>query len=97
MNCCNHNHDKDNKHEHSHRGHMTHMWMMLLCCGAPVLILLFLPAISSFIPGASNVIGKVIPFLCPVMMLMMLPMMLRNSNANKEKDNNNHCETTKNI
>jgi hypothetical protein len=69
--------------------------MMLLCCGAPVLLLLLLPAIGSFIPGASTVVGKIIPFLCPLMMLLMLPMMLKKNKGDGNGNIHNHCETNK--
>lgn len=83
MRCCNGNHQhKEDRHE-GHRGHLSHIWMMLLCCGAPVLILLLLPAIRAVIPGAGNVVNKIIPFLCPLMMFMMLPMMFRRNKADE--------------
>lgn len=89
MDCCNNGHDRDKKPEQKkggkHRGHMPHMLMMALCCGAPLILLLLLPAIGSVIPGAGAVIGKIVPFLCPLMMLLMLPMMF---GRNKEDGTN---------
>jgi hypothetical protein len=93
MNCCNSRQDGGDGRERNHRRGMSHMRMMLLCCGAPFLILLLLPAIGSFIPGAGAVIGRILPFLCPLMMLLMLPMMLRGSKRDKNSDNRNYLES----
>jgi hypothetical protein len=51
--------------------------MMALCCGLPLLLLLLLPSIGSLIPGSAPLISSIIPFLCPLMMVMMVPMMLK--------------------
>lgn len=53
----------------SHKGHMLHM---ILCCGLPLLILLVLPLF-----GYSGILQRIVPFICPVMMLLMIPMMMR--------------------
>lgn len=87
MKCCNHNHDNSGE-RNNHKGHMSHIWMMLLCCGAPMLLLLLLPAIGSFVPRAGYLIGRLIPFLCPLMMIMMLPMMFGRNKCSKEQQNN---------
>lgn len=75
MNCCNDKHD--GKHNHG-KGHMSHLWMMLLCCGVPILIFLMLPLIASILPGAGS-LSKMVPYLCPLLMLIMMPMMLKKS------------------
>ncbi len=54
----------------SHKGHMLHM---ILCCGLPLLILLVLPLF-----GYKGILQTIAPFICPVMMLVMMPMMMRN-------------------
>ena len=44
MNCCHENNDNNNGNEKGkHKGHLSHMLMMALCCGAPILILLIVP------------------------------------------------------
>ena len=91
MNCFNdnkHNNSKSNKSSHNH---MSHMWMMVLCCGAPVLLIILLPVLSGSYPGFKSFLTGVIPFLCPLMMLFMIPMMLKNNKGNDEKQD--HCET----
>lgn len=94
MDCCNNKQEGNNKqeqnHKGKHRGHMSHMVMMALCCGAPLILLLLLPAIGSVIPGAGAVIGKIVPFLCPLMMLLMLPMMFGKNKGNGNSQNSSH-------
>lgn len=83
MNCC----QKDNQgpednqiseeNHGKHKGHMSHMLMMLLCCGGPLVLLMLLPLIGSVIPGSAVVMAKIIPFICPIMMVLMIPMMFK--------------------
>lgn len=88
MNCCKQDHNENTeKNEHkehdSHQGrHRSHMWMMLLCCGLPLLAIASLPIIDRFIPGSSDLIRWAIPFICP---LMMLPMMLGGLHDKREE------------
>jgi len=88
LNCCN-NKDNENKLANSqddiqpkkskHRGHMSHMKMMAICCGAPVLLLLLLPLF-----GYKGFLLGILPFICPIMMVAMMPMMM---GMGKSKDN----------
>jgi len=55
--------------KHNHKGHMLHM---LLCCGVPILLILLLPAL-----GYKGFLLNIVPFICPIMMLVMMPMMMR--------------------
>ena len=93
MNCHGNNNknsdnEKGNGHK-GHKGHMSHMLMMALCCGAPVIILLLLPLIGQIGgSGVSKALLVIAPFLCPVMMLFMMPMMLK---GNKSKGSNGNC------
>lgn len=92
MNSCHGNNSDDNNKGNNHKGHLSHMWMMVLCCGAPVLLLLLLITIfGRSTSGLSGFFIRILPFLCPVMMLLMLPMMLKKDKGNKSNDN--HCET----
>jgi hypothetical protein len=45
---------------------------------------MLLPLLGNIFPGASGYISKIIPFLCPVMMIAMIPMMFR-KDGNTEK------------
>ena len=85
MDCCKDKKGKSDvpgKDDHKHKGHLSHILMMVLCCGFPLGLFLLLPFIGSIIPGSKGVIGSVIPFLCPLMMILMIPMMM---NGNKDK------------
>ncbi|MDF2840564.1 MAG: hypothetical protein K0Q99_1336 [Clostridia bacterium] len=63
-----------NGHEGNRKKHMLHM---ALCCGLPILVIGLLPIIARYSPATGGVIGRIAPFLCPIMMVMMLPMMFR--------------------
>lgn len=65
--------NKENTHKHSSLKHMRHM---LLCCGLPIVIVGLVPFIVRINPTAGGILGRIAPFLCPIMMLAMLPMML---------------------
>lgn len=75
MNCCNNKDNSGSNGQHKMK-HISHKVMMVLCCGAPLLILLFLPVISSYLsPNARNLLITIVPFICPIMMFFMMPMM----------------------
>ena len=80
MNCHGDNKGKQGGHKHSPLKHMLHM---IICCGLPIVVVGFLPLISKVSPGAGNFVSRIVPFLCPLMMIGMIPMML---GGNKEKD-----------
>lgn len=70
MNCC-----KNKK--NGNKSHMSHMLMMILCCGAPILLLAIVPLVGIRFKGISTLLTAAAPFMCPLMMLAMIPMMLR--------------------
>lgn len=81
MSC--HGNNKDNRETHSHNP-LKHMLHMILCCGLPILIFAALPFISRFSPGASRMLSVIAPFICPIMMLGMIPMMLGGGKGNRK-------------
>ncbi|MDT8719158.1 hypothetical protein IAI10_21130 [Clostridium sp. 19966] len=83
MNC--HNDNKEIKSKHSH-GSMRHMLHMIICCGLPIAIVFMLPVIGGISPGIAGILRKIVPFLCPIMMISMIPMML---GMNKDKKSQN--------
>lgn len=102
-NCKNHNDDKKSiapvqptdqasmidredlpKPKHKHKGHMLHM---ILCCGLPLLILLVLPLL-----GYKGVLLSIAPFICPIMMLVMIPMMMKGHGSSCH-NNSTHTES----
>lgn len=92
MSCHGNNKENNGAHNHGHSP-LKHMLHMILCCGLPIVIIGLLPFIARFSPGAGRVLGWIAPFLCPIMMLMMLPMMFRGNKGRsccegKEESNN---------
>lgn len=82
MNCCN-DKNEEQKHESKKRlGNLKHLFMMILCCGAPLLLVSLLPVISAVIPGSENLLRTITPFLCPILMIGMIPMMVKEWKAN---------------
>ncbi len=84
MNCHGSHSNTDNK----HKGHFSHMLMMVLCCSTPVIILLFVPFLLN--NGASALakpLAAIAPFICPIMMVFMIPMMLKGHKHNEGKEN----------
>lgn len=93
MNCHGNNNTGGNKNGGGHKGHIAHMLLMALCCGAPILIVLLLPLIGKIGgEGVSRTLGGIAPFLCPLMMIFMLPMMFRR-NKNQDAEDNCHQNT----
>jgi hypothetical protein len=93
--------EKQTSHKHNPLKHMLHM---ILCCGLPIVIMALLPIITTFSPGAASKIGKIAPYLCPLMMIAMIPMMMRHNkkgsccdNTNENLDNNKSLELNKPI
>ncbi|GIM28799.1 hypothetical protein CPJCM30710_14650 [Clostridium polyendosporum] len=89
MNCHGKNNEKRGTHNHSHSP-LKHILHMVICCGLPIVIVGLLPLITKFSPSTGSVITTILPFLCPLMMIAMLPMMFR---GNKKA---NCCDNTKN-
>ena len=96
MNCCeNNNKNTDNGKENGHKGHLGHILMMALCCGAPVIIILLIPLIGRIGgSGVSKALSGIAPFLCPLMMLFMIPMIFK---GNKNRENNNDCHQNQQL
>lgn len=97
---------EDNKvnqggHKHSPLKHMLHM---VICCGLPIVIVAFLPLITRISPSAGSFIGRIVPFLCPIMMISMMWMMMGGNkkksccdNSDENFENNKPVELNKPI
>lgn len=100
MNCCKKQDDENDKKmisgseissnepiskkPHNHKKHMLHM---ILCCGLPLLIIFVLPMF-----GYKGFLTSIAPFICPIMMLVMMPMMMK-SNGESCHSNSSPAET----
>jgi len=71
---------KENKGGHSS---MKHILMMVLCCGLPILLIAVLPFLKIGNTAFRVTLVSILPFLCPVLMLFMIPMMLKGSKEGK--------------
>jgi hypothetical protein len=101
MNCHKDNEGKQGTHKHNPLKHVLHM---ALCCGLPIVIIGFLPLIARYSPAAGGVLGRIAPFICPIMMMLMLPMMFRGNkkgsccdDKNENHDTNKPLEINKSI
>jgi hypothetical protein len=74
MNCHGNNKNGENKKHNP----IKHMLMMVLCCGLPFILLAILPFINIG-GGFKTVIGGIAPFICPIMMVLMMGMMFKGS------------------
>ena len=90
MSC--HGNNKENKGAHNHSP-IKHLLHMILCCGLPILIFAVLPFISRFSPGTSRLLSVIAPFICPIMMIGMIPMILGGGRGNKKSS---CCESKEN-
>lgn len=95
----NHNVDNKGKHEGHNHSPLKHMLHMILCCGLPLVIVAFLPLISRISPSASNAVSRIVPFLCPIMMVGMMFTMMGGSGSKKKSccENTNEENETKKI
>lgn len=72
MNC----HGNNKNGEDKKHNPIKHMLMMILCCGLPFILIGVLPFINIG-GGFKSIIIGITPFICPLMMLFMIPMMLK--------------------
>jgi hypothetical protein len=81
------NNNKDDDAGKKHKGYLSHMLMMALCCGAPVIILLLIPFLINIGGSAlAKPLTAIAPFICPIMMVVMIPMMLKGHKKNMGKE-----------
>lgn len=94
----NKSHEKNHEGKSAHHSPGKHMLHMVLCCGLPILILSMLPYIARISPAASRILGYVAPFICPVMMGLMIFMMFRgNKHSCCEESNDSNKEASGQI
>lgn len=82
MNC--HDNKNSNNKSHSHSP-IKHLFHMILCCAAPILIVAVLPFLR-INSGLRAAIAGITPFICPIMMFLMIPMMLKGMGKDASHD-----------
>jgi len=87
-----HVNDEKNENKGKHSS-MKHILMMILCCGLPILLIAVLPFLKIGSTSFKVTLLSIIPFLCPLMMLFMIPMMLKGS----KKDKSCHDDKEKHL
>lgn len=91
MNC----HGNNKKVGHGKKNNpLKHMLMMVLCCGLPLLIVSVVPLLGITNTAVRTTIAGITPFVCPIMMVVMIPMMLRHSKGEKDCCGKNYGNDT---
>ncbi|HBR28270.1 MAG TPA: hypothetical protein DD734_11740 [Firmicutes bacterium] len=85
MNCHGGNDQGQDNHENGHKGHGKHMLLMVLCCALPIILLMLIPILKNNNPALKSILPFAVVLLCPLMHIMMIPMMFR-----KDKGGNKH-------
>lgn len=85
MSCHRDNNGSHESHNHSPLKHLLHM---VICCGLPIIVIGALPLIARYSPEAGGILGRIAPFICPVMMLSMFLMMFRSNKSGSCCDGN---------
>lgn len=86
MNCHGNNSNENGNGGHNGTGHII---MMILCCAVPVILIASLPFLG-IAPKFKIIIASIAPFICPIMMFLMIPLMFLHSKKN-------NCHKTKKI
>ncbi len=82
---CHGKHNNNNGEGDKHKGPFSHMLMMALCCGAPIIILLLLPVLTKIGGnGLAKVLTVIAPLICPLMMVGMVSMMFKRKKEDKD-------------
>ena len=87
MNC---HGDNNEKKQQGHKGHGEHMLLMVLCCAIPVLLLLLLPVLKINNAALKSMLPFAFVLLCPLMHILMIPMMLKKDKGNDKRHQNMH-------
>lgn len=83
MNC----HEDNNQKQSRHKGHVGHMLLMVLCCAIPIVLLLVMPTLQINNAFLKSILPIAVFLLCPLMHLLMMPMMMR---KHKNGDDTRH-------
>ncbi len=91
MNCHGGNNQGQNGHENGHKGHGKHMLLMVLCCAIPAVLLILLPFLRINTLALRSILSFGMLLLCPLMHVMMIPMMFR-KDKDKKNDGQNYVQ-----
>jgi hypothetical protein len=69
------------------------MWMMALCCGTPLILLFVVSLLGASLPRLKATLITILPFICPVMMIGMIPMMFTHGKHDDNCHIENHQDT----
>ena len=69
-------------------GSIKHMIMMVLCCGLPILIFAIIPFLGAANTPLKSGLTAITPFICPIMMFFMMPMMMKHLKERQECHDN---------
>ena len=58
--------------------------MMILCCGAPILLLGVISLLGTSFTESRAVLAGALPFVCPIMMIAMIVMMFKTDKGNRD-------------
>ncbi|MBC2582052.1 hypothetical protein [Clostridium sp. DJ247] len=86
-------HDNKNGNHKSHSS-LKHMLHMVICCAVPILIVAALPFLKLNIALKTTILS-IAPFICPIMMIFMIPMMLKAMRG--EHSHNKHIEDSSSV
>ncbi|MCH3963564.1 MAG: hypothetical protein LKE46_04780 [Clostridium sp.] len=73
---------------HKNNNKTNHMLIMVICCAVPLILAAALPFLG-MAPGLKTILASAAPFLCPIMMILMMPMMFMHSRKDKDNGDNN--------
>lgn len=77
MNCHNNNGNRQPS------NHKKHMWLMVLCCTLPIVFIAIFTIFKISTPTTKGLLAGSVFLLCPLMHLLMLPMMFGWGKKNK--------------
>ncbi|OAB46302.1 DUF2933 domain-containing protein [Paenibacillus glacialis] len=78
MSCCG-NHDRDQDKGNMHHSHASKKlnWMMIVCCGLPIVLTVVLLLVNAYTGSSTNPLLYILLLICPLSHVLMMPFMKR--------------------